>query len=40
MKYVQSWQERHQNDVTDVFIVKFEQFSHTFLVFLFLTFNK
>ena len=46
MKYAQIRQLKHQNDVIDVgrrscvFIVKFEQVSHLFLLFLLLTLNK
>ena len=38
-KYVQSLQQKHQNDVI-AFIANFEHILHIFLVFLFLTLNK
>ena len=41
MKYVQSWQKRHQSDGIDVFLVSIffnlEHVSHTVVVFLLLT---
>ena len=44
MKHVQSQKEGHQNDVIDAAFVflffNFEQTSHIFLVFQFLTLNK
>ena len=41
MKYVQRWQEKHQNNVSSgVFAVNFEHILHIFLLFLLLTSNK